>query len=286
MEGLTATPIPLPVRIELCRAGMQITADRLGVRMLHIKGAALDPAVRAQRRHGSDVDVIVDPAKLAVLHEALSLHGWAVYSTYEDGSPFGHAQTYWHPDWGYVDLHRRFPGIGLADREAFEVLWTGHGAATAAGLRIVVPSVRAQGVLHLLNAARGGQADREEASRYRASLSVEERRELDALIDALDAGVAASVVTDDLEHHRGRREYRLWKAISQGGTRSQEWWARVLAARTPREAMRVIVNAPRVNRSRLAHQLGRRPTRRDVFTAGMDRARMALRELTSGREVR
>lgn len=280
------TAIPLPVRIELCRAGLQVIADRLGIRMLHIKGATLDRAVRARTRHGSDVDVLVDPAQLTPLHDALLSHGWEVYSTFDDGSPFGHAQTYWHPDWGYIDLHRRFPGIGVRDEPAFETLWDGHGTATAAGVAITVPSVRAQGVLYLLNAARGGEHERAEARSYREALPGGERNELDELIDALDAVVAASVVTGELERHRGRREYRLWKTISQRGTRTQEWWARVLAARSSREALRVIFQAPRVNRSRLAHRLGRRPTRRDVLAAGIDRARAALRELTTGRTGR
>src|SRR5690606_19183788 len=126
-------PVPLSVRIELCRAGLQVMADGLGIRVLHIKGSTVDPSIRPVAAHGSDVDVIVDPRRTADMHRTLLAHGWEVYSTFDEGSPFGHAQTYWHQDWGYIDLHRRFPGIGRDDGTAFEVLWRDRGTVTAAG---------------------------------------------------------------------------------------------------------------------------------------------------------
>jgi hypothetical protein len=277
------TTIPLSVRIELCRAGLQVIADGLGIRMLHIKGATVDASIRPDAREGSDVDVIVDPRRVAEMHRALLAHGWTVYSTFDEGSPFGHAQTYWHPDWGYIDLHRRFPGIGLADPDAFDVLAREASGGSAAGLDLEVPGIAAQGVLFLLNAARGSQHDRDGALAFRRGLVAEQLRLLDELVRELHAEVAASVVTGELENWRGHRDHLLWRAISEGGTRSQEWWGRVRAARSPREAMQVLLRAPRVNRSRLAHQLGRTPTWRDLVMAAVRRGTRALRELVPAR---
>ncbi|WP_309127670.1 nucleotidyltransferase family protein [Microbacterium sp.] len=279
MGAIKETPIPLAVRIELCRAGVQVIADRLGIRMLHIKGTTVDRSIRPKTRNGSDVDIIVDPAAVGILHEALLAHDWQVYSSFEDGSPFGHAQTYWNSDWGYIDLHRRFPGIGLADDSAFELLWDQHSTVVAAGREIAVPSVTAQAALYVLNAARGSTNDRAEAHRFHRALAVDERLRLDLLIDRLDAVVAAAVVSGELQRHRRRAEYLLWKTVSEGGTRTQEWWGRVRAARSWREALHIMMRAPRVNRSRLAHQLGHAPTRLDVFRAAMTRARVAVGEL-------
>lgn len=93
----------------------------------------------------------------------------------------------------------------------------------------------------------------------------------------LDAGVAASVVAGELERWRDHRMYPLWKSVTEGGSRTREWWGRVRGARTPREALRVLLRAPRVNRSRLAHQLGRTPTFRDVVAAAISRAARCTR---------
>lgn len=286
MAAIQEKPVPLSVRIELCRAGLQVMADGLGIRVLHIKGSTVDPSIRPVAAHGSDVDVIVDPRRTADMHRTLLAHGWEVYSTFDEGSPFGHAQTYWHQDWGYIDLHRRFPGIGRDDGTAFEVLWRDRGTVTAAGRPVPVPGRAAQGVLLVLNAARGEAGDRAEALAFQDALPPERRREHQALLAELDAEVAAAVVTGDLERWRRDRRYLLWRSIVEGGSRSQEWWGRVRAARTPGEAMRVILRAPRVNRSRLAHQLGRRPTPRDVLAAVVSRAGRAVRELRPRRRWR
>lgn len=279
MVPIQEKPIPLPVRIELCRAGIQVIVERLGVRALHIKGNTVDARIRPDIVHGSDVDLIVDPRRVAEVHRALLQRGWELYSSFDEGSPFGHAQTYWHGEWGYIDLHRRFPGIGLADAEGFEVLWRDHRIASAAGRPIPVPGSTAQGVLLVLNAARGTRSDHEEAIAFRARLTPQQRSEHEDLIVELSAQVAASVVAGDLEQWRRHRSYRLWRSVVAGGPRSQEWWGRVLAARSPGDALRVILRAPRVNRSRLAHQLGRRPTTADVIVAAVSRLRAAMHEL-------
>jgi len=175
-------------------------------------------------------------------------------------------------DWGYIDLHRRFPGIGIDDQAAFEMLWRDRVSATAAGRAIPVPSRAAQGVLLVLNAARGTSDDREAAAAFRRGLTGAGAVEHDALVAMLDAAVAASVVAGELERWRDHRMYPLWKSVTEGGSRTREWWGRVRGARTPREALRVMLRAPRVNRSRLAHQLGRPPTSRDVVAAATARA--------------
>ena len=52
------------------------------------------------------------------------------------------------------------------------------------------------------------------------------------------------------ERHNSR-EYALWKAISEGGSRSAEWWGRIRAARTTRETLAVVARAPMVNLEQL-----------------------------------
>lgn len=286
MEGLNAISIPLGVRIELCRAAVQTIADRLGVRMLHIKGAAVDPSIRPAPRSGTDVDVLCDPARVDEMDARLRAHGWRLHSTFDDGSPFGHAQTYWHPDWGYLDLHRRFPGIGLPDAEAFELLWRDRGQHACAGRPAAVPSLDAQVVLLMLNRARRSEDHGGEVARLWAEQSEAERTRRMRLVSRLQADVAVAAATGDLERHRGHREYALWKVVSQGGSRTQEWWARVRAARSAREALGVVARAPRPNLSRLTRELGREPAPRDVLLAVLRRARTAVTELFGTRRPR
>lgn len=278
MEELETTPISLEVRLEFSRASIQVLARTAGIRLLHIKGGTLDPSLRAGRRSGTDVDVIADPLRIPAFHSLLSAHGWSVYSSFLDGSPFGHAQTYRHPEWGYLDLHRRFPGVRVPDQEAFELLWVSRETHTAAGIECLIPSVDAQAVLFVLNAARNPDALGQEARALWARQSEDERIRRSRMVRALRAEVAAAAALGDLERYRGRREYLLWKTVSQGGGRLVEWWARIKAAPTAGDAFRTITRAPLVNRAVLAHELGREPRFGDLIRAYRDRITRAIRE--------
>ena len=214
------------------------------------------------------------------LHDALVQHGWVVYSSFIYGSPYGHAQTYRHPDWGYLDLHRMFPGIRLDPEKAFDELWHDRVQREFAGTVAAVPSSTAQAVLLVLNDVRSRKAKR--AMRRWVDRPGLDRAEVMELVGRLDARVAFAAATGDLERYRGERDYRLWKGITEGSTRTGEWWARVRAARTLREALGIVVRAPLANVERLTHQLGRSPTRAEVLRATAMRPARALRELSAG----
>lgn len=278
MPAEVVEQIPPDVRLEMSRAGVQVIADRLGVRMLHIKGAMTDPLVLDRGFGGTDVDVLVDPAGIPRLHRELIARGWTVYSTFRNNSSFEHAQTYFHPDWGHLDVHRRFPGIGIADGEAFAILWADRGEARAAALPCAVPSRTAQAVLLTLNAARAaGQGDT--AARIWAALDGPARTACLALVERLDAAVAFAAGHGDLEKYSHRREYLLWKVASQGGTRTQDWIGRVRAARTLRDRIRLVLRAPLVNTERLTHKLGRPPRFADVVREFVARTGQGAREV-------
>ena len=184
-------------------------------------------------------------------------HGWVVYSSFIYGSPYGHAQTYRHPDWGYLDLHRMFPGIRLDPEKAFDELWHDRVQREFAGTVAAVPSSTAQAVLLVLNDVRSRQAKR--AMKRWVKQPGLDRAEVMELVGRLDARVAFAAATGDLAQYRGERDYRLWKSITEGSTHTGEWWARVRAARTLREALGIVVRAPLANVERLTHQLGGAP---------------------------
>ena len=117
--GEAEVGVPFGVRLRLSHACVQSLAEDLGVDLLHIKGDAVSPTIRDVRRGGTDVDVMIRPESVSAFDHALRRNGWALYSSFVHGSPFGHAQTYLHPEWGYLDLHRFFPGIDLEPSRAF-----------------------------------------------------------------------------------------------------------------------------------------------------------------------
>lgn len=242
-------------------------AQRVGADVLHIKGPAIAPELAGPGRTGSDADVLVRPRDVGRLQAALSRGGWKLQSTFEWGSPFGHAATYHHPVWGYLDLHRNFPGIALDPAEAFEVLWQERASRSIAAHDCWVPSITAQSVILVLNAARSGgrrgpRAD--DVDRAWSAASDQQRRNVVRLVDRLGADVAFAAGIDRLERFRGHPEYRLWLAVSRGGTRFEEWWGRVVAAPNLRLKVAVALRSVRVNRDHLATRLGRPPTRRQV----------------------
>ncbi len=270
--------VPLEVRLRFGRAAVQVVADRIGADLLHIKGDAVDPSLRPMHL-GTDVDILVRPSDVVRLDRAIRLEGWNLYSTFVYGSPFGHAQTYLHDTWGYLDLHRAFPGIRLNPASAFDVLDRDGSVMDEVGVACRVPGIDAQAILLLLTAARsGGPANPDVASIW-GQASSSDRERLRRLGEELRARVALAAATGDLEQHRGSRDYPLWKAISEGGSRGAEWWGRIRAASSAREALALIARAPRVNVEHLRIDLGREPTRREVFREFVRRQRHAAAEV-------
>ncbi|WP_052226368.1 nucleotidyltransferase family protein [Microbacterium mangrovi] len=273
--------VPLSARIEIGRASVQTVADECTADILHIKGDAVDPSLGLTGASGTDIDLIVRPAHVARLHGALERHGWVVYSTFRGGSPFGHAQTYHHELWGYLDVHRFFPGIETRPDAGFAVLWVDRTTGTFAGLPASVPSLTAQRLIALLNSARSPRPDVVE--RLWADASAEDRTAVTELADALDARVALAAATGDLERFRDRRSYLLWNVLQTGGPRTVEWRARVRAAPTRRERVQILLRAPQVNVEHLAHRLGRAPTRWEITREFFARPATAVREALHGR---
>ncbi|WP_173921746.1 nucleotidyltransferase family protein [Agromyces sp. Marseille-P2726] len=274
--------VPLWVRLRFGHAAVQYIADEVGVDLLHIKGAAVDPSLRPSES-GSDIDVLVRPGHVDRFDRALRERGWTLYSTFTYGSPFGHAQTYLHDAWGYLDIHRFFPGIRIPPARAFDRLWSDRHTIEIATIGCPVPSVPAQALLLILNAARSRTPQHPDIGTAWRDAPDERRIEIEALVADLDAPVAFAAAVGGLEQFRRERDYRLWKVTSRGGSRSEEWWARVRAAPTLAAKLRVIARAPLVNVDHLAHRLGRRPTAGEIVVEFFRRPAQAIRETWRGR---
>lgn len=288
--------MPVPVAVRFAHAVAQAVAEEHGVRLLHIKGPAVDqllldsrliegpagPEVEAVPRESVDADVWVSPSDIDTFLAAMADHGWVVEVEFEDGSAFEHAATLGHPVLGHIDVHRSFPGIELDRQQAFDLLWKDRAVAGIAGRPCAVPAVTAQRIVLILHRARGGvDSEHPDIRCTWGNASEPERGAVRTLAGLLRAEVALAAGTGELETFRGRREYWLWRILADGSeNRSQltVWAARVRATAPPerlRTALRLLLPKPQ----RLRVGLGRPPTRGEVLRAYGTRLRLGVREL-------
>lgn len=287
--------MPVEVAVRFAHAVAQTVADRHGIRVLHIKGPAVDEALldltpadpssiqQPIPRLSTDADVWADPHRVNEFIAAMGEHGWSLRVAFEDDSAFEHSATLVHDRLGYMDVHREFPGIGLDSQSAFDLLWGERSHVEIAGHRCWVPAVTAQRLILLLQAARDGRLPRHpDIRRTWTDATDTDRADVRALAGALRAEVPLAAATGELSRFRGRREYWLWNLLSQPGARHSMvaiWAARVWAEPDPvsaaRSAFRLLMPKPQ----RLTLVVGRPPTKREIANAYWQRVRFGCREL-------
>jgi hypothetical protein len=279
--GLTAmrsADLPISARVHLSHAAVETIALDAGVDLLHIKGPALLPDLRAQDRGSSDVDVLVAPGHLATFERALARHGWERRSDYASGSAFRHAANWFHDNWGYVDVHASWPGPRVGAEEVFAAFAAGAHRQEIAHVPCRVPNRTAQILILVLHAARshGFSTDLELAW---DGISQEDRDAVRALADELEARTAFAAGVGELDSVVGDRTAELWRYYSGfGGSRLNEWRARWRAAATLRERRQIIASALVVNRDHLRMELGHVPSKREVAVRQWQRVRVLSAE--------
>jgi hypothetical protein len=136
-----------------------------------------------------------------------------------------------------------------------------------AGRPCAVPSLPAQVLVLILHAGRSpssGHSHRDIEASWGAA-DPELRREIQRLLEELDAHLGFAAAMGGLDGYRERRDYELWRVASEGGTRLDEWRARIKAAPTRRAALTLVLRAPLVNVEHLAMVLSRPPTRWEIL---------------------
>jgi hypothetical protein len=268
---------PIAARVHLAHAVVQKLADDHDVDLLHLKGPAVLPGLRAEGRHSSDVDVLVRPSHLSRIVAALESIGWEKRTDFATGSVFAHAANWWHDDWGWVDVHVRWPGVTVDAEHAFDVFSRDSVQHAIAHRDCPVPDVTAQRLILVLHSARSGGTTDVDLAWDGATPA--ERDDVRALSAELGADVALAAGIGELELHRDAPTYALWHHFVHGGSRWQEWQARLAAARGARAKAELLTAALRVNRDHLRMELGRPPTRGEVRARQVLRWRRAAHEL-------
>jgi glycosyltransferase involved in cell wall biosynthesis len=277
----TQSSVPLKVRVQLGHAAVQHIAGQQGIDLLHIKGSALDPRLASPGRYSTDADVLVRPDHIERLLAACALAGYRTQARFPTSSPFEHSTTLWHHLWGYVDVHRHYPGIGLPPDVAFDRLWSERATRQICGIDCPTPSLAAQVAILVMHAGRnppGGQSDGDVAHAWRGA-DEDLQQSVGRWVDEFKAQVAFAAGTGQLEQLPPSPERELWSAVTRPG-RLHEWRARIAAAPNLRSRAVLVARSPLVNTDHLATRLGRHPSRRDIAVEFVDRLRRALDELT------
>ena len=257
---------PVQTRLRLAHGCLEHLARGAGVRLLHVKGEALDPQLGANRYISSDCDVLVHPRDVSRYTRILIENGWERRTQFEHGSVFGHAATYYSPVWGTVDLHRCFPGLDRDPAATFEALWSAHTERLMGGVRCPVPSLTKQRLLLLVHAARDSSGRRHHDLQVSWNeVADEEHRRLDALADELGATVPLAIVTGRPERATGLPGERTWRAVHADLNPTEVWKARLSdARREPLRFARLLLSATRVNPDHLALRLGHPPSAEEM----------------------
>lgn len=136
----------------------------------------------------------------------------------------------------------------------------------------MVPGLTAQRVVLLLHAARSVRQYGDDITTAWSDATAAERADVLALARALQAEVALSVATGQLEEYRDRPEYALWRLYADGATTTtgfRRMAAEIKAAPAGSRLARVrvigyvlaaLVGMPQ----RLANGMGRKATPREV----------------------
>lgn len=149
--GRRRAGVPVGVRAHLAHGALAEIARERGSDVLHVKGPAVHLGIGRPPGPPRTRTWWPCPRHVGRFIDALVNHGWEHVTSFETGSAFEHAATYYHASWGYADVHRVFPG--MTDERAFDRLWRERQETDIAGIACPVPSLTAQRLLLLLHVA-------------------------------------------------------------------------------------------------------------------------------------
>lgn len=272
--------VPDQVRLRLAHGVLEHLAGSVGAPVLHVKGVALHPGLAAGRGRSTDCDLLVAPDAVDRLVRALERAGWEPVTSFAAGSVFGHAAALHHPLWGTVDLHRAFPGLDEDPRATFARFWAGREQVALGGRSCPVPDLDAQRLLLLVHAARdAGGHGRHDVRVAWEDVDEAARSRVDALAAELGGVVPLAIATGRPERAAGRPGVHLWTALHEHADATTVWRARLRDASGPRERLRLLTEALRINPDHLALRLGHPPSpaeRRREWWARWGRALRAV----------
>ncbi len=277
--------LPISVRVALAHAAIQHLADAEGIQILHIKGPAVHESLlktdadgNPSRRRSTDVDVLCRHSDVVRVDKLLRANGWRQVATFTSGSIFEHAATYWHDMFGYLDLHRLFPGVRVEPEAAFNALYRNSFEYLIANWPCRVPSIAAQRMVLVLHAGRGAGRRSQDVQVAWFGANDAERTETRELVAELGAEVGFAAGIGELDNYADSPEYELWASLDPKTPWLRQFRGRWRAASGVDRAT-LVWRVATVNRDALAMRLGHRPNRREVLSEQMRRCVRLAKEL-------
>lgn len=156
MASPASAALQLSEGVELGYALVARVADNVGARALAIKGRVNEAHGLRRRRASADVDVLVEPARLADLVGGLIAAGWREAPSPPVPPTFGfHSVTLVHPSWPCeIDVHDRFPGFLAAPEDVFDELWSERTFVLAGGVAVPATGLYGTALVMALHALR------------------------------------------------------------------------------------------------------------------------------------
>lgn len=140
---------------ELVYALVANVCREISVRAVFIKGPVLRAQGLREREHSGDVDVWVKPGSQLRVAEAMTAWGWEFIPSVLHGTRLSHAISLDRGSWGCeIDVHVRFPGVGLGDADAFTAIDTSAERRSFAGTDAAVACAAHNAVIAALHTLR------------------------------------------------------------------------------------------------------------------------------------
>lgn len=189
----------------------QVAADAK-VRAVIIKGPANDLwNLRTSGTTSIDVDVLVEPHRLAHVRQLLVSIGWTASEVLGPSVLAPHSITFRHSAWPCeLDVHDRFPGFLAEPAEVFEVIWKSSVESRIASAPARMAGFEASiaiAALHLLrDASLNAVRFHKLASSLAASTSLDQRRQLYEFASKVGCEVTLAPLLSYLGRHNVSRQ--------------------------------------------------------------------------------
>lgn len=195
-EAIDAPRLPGSVSLALGTVATLALLSSADIRVLVIKGPALEAQGLRAPRKSADIDVIVAPDDFERALNALGLAGWSPRSRSQVARLVStHSETLIHPFWPVdVDLHSRFPGMVADPRRVFDRLWDQRQEVALLGLGVETTSRAHSALIMALHALRDPRSSRMRQELEEIASRVEAEPRLRAEI-AFEAGQLGAHVT-------------------------------------------------------------------------------------------
>ncbi|GAB2904169.1 nucleotidyltransferase family protein [Neomicrococcus lactis] len=274
--------IPQATRVRIAHALVAAIARENHIDVLHVKGYAAPDDLYHEGRLSTDADVLVRPHQANALVQCLRGNGWRTVTSFESGSIFKHAAALWHDTWGYVDVHRSFPGFTIEPTQAFDLLWRQHNQKLIANQLCKVPSRLDHALIIAIHASRDparGDSD----TKFVLNAISDEKQELRKRAILFGAMTPYAIATNDelgLAEVQQHPDFRLWKSLASGGDRLELFRARIHAATSPQEKVKIALGSLLINKDHLQMRLDRKPSITDYLNEFRARAAYAFSMFT------